>query len=117
MVVTIYRKILRIEAHKRGPPFLFLTPIEKNKKFEKRRTIMKSHYKRLSLGERNSIENYLNQNKSARYISEVLERSVSTISYEVRQNRLLSRGKYKGIPAKEKLTNYSTEKICPKLQK
>ena len=78
---------------------------------------MNSHYKRLSLGERNSIESYLNQNKSARYIAEVLERSVSTISYEVRQNRLITRGKYKNTPAKEKLINYSIDKICPKLQK
>ena len=78
---------------------------------------MNSHYKRLSLGERNTIENYLNENKSARYIAETLERSTSTISYEVKQNRLLSRGKYKGVPARKIFTNYSIDKICPKLQK
>ena len=78
---------------------------------------MNSHYKRLSLGERNSIENYLNQNKSARYIAETLERSTSTITYEVKQNRLLARGKYKGVPAKDKLIDYNIDKICPKLQK
>ena len=78
---------------------------------------MISHYKRLSLGERNSIENYLNQNKSARYIAEALERSVSTITYEVKHNRLISRGKYKGVPAKGKLIDYSIDKICPNLQK
>lgn len=78
---------------------------------------MISHYKRLSLGERNSIENYLNQNKSARYIADTLNRDASTISYEVKNNRLISRGKYKGVPARGKLSNYSIDKICPRLQK
>ena len=75
---------------------------------------MNSHYKRLSLGERNSIENLLKANKSARFIADTLARSVSTISYEVKNNRLISKGKFKGIPAREKLSNYSIDKICHK---
>ena len=78
---------------------------------------MNSHYKRLSLGERNSIENYLNQNKSARYIAETLKRSTSTISYEVKQNRLLSRGKYKGVPARKILKKKRKMKIMKKILK
>lgn len=78
---------------------------------------MCNHYKRLSLGERNTIENFLDQNKSAREIARSLNRNISTVCYEVKNNRFISRGKYKGIPAKGYLNNYSIDKICPKLQK
>lgn len=76
-----------------------------------------SNYKRLTLGERNTIENFLYQNKSARSIAESLNRSASTITKEVKRNRIIIKGKYKGMPAKEKLIDYSIDKICPKLQK
>lgn len=78
---------------------------------------MVNYYKHLTLGERNTIEEYLNKNKSARSVALSLNRSVTTITNEVKRNRIITRGKYKSIPAKEKLANYSIDKICHKLQK
>lgn len=78
---------------------------------------MSGYYKRLSLGERTTIENFLDKNKSARNIAVSLNRNVSTITYEVKQNRYITKGKYKGIPAKNKLKKYNIDKICPKLQR
>lgn len=76
-----------------------------------------SNYKHLTLGERNTIEKFLNNNKNAKSIAESIQRSTSTISNEVKRNRIILRGKYKGEPAKEKLVDYSIDKICSKLQK
>ena len=70
---------------------------------------MSNHYKRLTLGERNTIENFLNQNKCAREIARSINRNISTVCYEVKNNRFISRGKYKGIPAKGVLNNYSID--------
>ena len=71
---------------------------------------MVNYYKHLTLGERNTIEEFLNKNKSAKYIARSLNRSTSTISNEVKRNRLISWVKFKGIPAKEKLIKYSIDK-------
>lgn len=77
---------------------------------------MASNYKHLSLGERNTIENFLNNDENARFIAGTLNRCVSTISNEVRRNRTIMRGKDKGMPARDKLVGYDIDTLCPKLQ-
>jgi len=60
-------------------------------------------YTHLNLYERQRIERYLRQGKSQRYIAEKLERSVSSISDEIRTNSV--KGEYIAIKAEAKSRN------------
>lgn len=70
------------------------------------------NYKRLTLADRNSIESALNKNTSGREIAGRLGRSNSTISEEIRRNRTISIGKYKG----QRVTD-TPSSVCARLTK
>lgn len=74
---------------------------------------MKKHYtfKRLSNSDRNSIEQGLDKNLSAREIARRLDRSVSTITEEIKRNRSISIGTHKGDCVKK-----LPENACLRLQ-
>lgn len=70
------------------------------------------NYKRLNLAERNAIEQELQKKTSARRIAAMLERSVSSITDEVKRNRVVRSWTNKG----QKVVKLPDKNICPKIQ-
>lgn len=69
------------------------------------------NYKRLNLAERNSIEQELCKNTSARKIAKMLKRSPSAITEEVKRNRVIRSWTNKG----QKVVKLPDKNICPKI--